>query len=385
MTAAPPEAETGRVLDFDPKRNLWRLGLMVPLLPLIGMALHDLTNRWYALLFTPFLVFVVIPIQDTIVGVDNADFSEAFMAEIADSRYYRLLVELYVPLQYLSFAAAVWWYVHRDLGVVEVLALALSVGIVAGVGINAAHEMGHKSDRAQQRLSRIALAQAAYGHFFVEHNRGHHRNVSTPADPASARYGESLWRFLPRTVGGSAVSAWRLEADRLRRHGQRSLSHRNKNLQSWAMSVVLFGVAMAYAGIGIIGFLLAQAVVGFFLLEVVNYLEHYGLLRRRLASGRYEKCQPHHSWNSNHLVTNVFLYHLQRHSDHHANPTRPYQLLRSADSAPNLPAGYAAMVLVAMVPPLWFRVMNPRVAEVYGGDLSKANLSARSKRRLGLA
>lgn len=149
------------------------------------------------------------------------------------------------------------------------------------------------------------------------------------------------------------------------------------------MSVGLFAATIVYAGPGILGFVVIQAITGFFLLEVVNYLEHYGLLRKRLANGRYEKCLPEHSWNSNYRVTNVFLYQLQRHSDHHASPTRPYQLLRNIDNAPNLPAGYATMVLLAVIPPLWFRVMNPRVAAAYDGDLSQANLSKRSRVKLG--
>ncbi len=377
-------APTTELVDRDPKRTMWILGLVVPFLPLVSIAAHEASGWWPSLLLTPLLVFVVIPIQDALIGVDNYNISDDHMDEIANSAYYRLLVQLYVPLQYLSYGVAVWWYVNRSLSTLEVVVSALSVGIVAGIGINAAHEMGHKSDRFRHRLSQIALAQSAYGHFFVEHNRGHHRNVSTPEDPASSRYGESFWAFLPRTVIMSAVSAWRLEADRMARLDRPTFYWRNKNLQGWAMSLALFGVTFAYAGFGIIGFVVIQAATGFFLLEVVNYLEHYGLLRQKLPSGRYEKCRPEHSWNSNYRVTNVFLYQLQRHSDHHANPTRPYQLLRNIDGAPNLPSGYATMILLAVVPPLWFRVMNPRVAEVYDGDLSKANLSRRAKIKLGL-
>src|SRR5690606_19034461 len=167
--------------------------------------------------------------------------------------------------------------------------LALTVGTVAGVGINTAHELGHKRDRLERRLSKIALAQTGYGHFYVEHNRGHHSRVSTPEDPASARLGESLWRFFPRTVIGSLRSAWELAAAAQRRKGQRVWSPRNDVLGAWALSVVLFAATVAWLGLRVIPFLVLQAVFGFWLLEAVNYIEHYGLLRRRLASGRYER------------------------------------------------------------------------------------------------
>ena len=197
--------------------------------------------------------------------------------------------------------------------------------------------------------------------FYVEHNRGHHVRVATPEDPASARYGESFWGFLPRSVIGAVKSGWRIEQQRLARQGHGVWNWRNHNLQAWSITVLLFGGLTAWAGWWMLGFLLFQGVYGFSLLEVVNYLEHYGLCRKKLDNGRYERCQPHHSWNSNHIVTNVFLYHLQRHSDHHANPTRSYQSLRHFDGLPELPSGYAGMILLAYCPPLWFKVMNPRV------------------------
>jgi alkane 1-monooxygenase len=245
--------------------------------------------------------------------------------------------------------------------------------MVNGVAINTAHELGHKKGKLDRWLARISLAPTFYGHFYVEHNRGHHKNVSTPVDPASSRMGETFWAFWPRTVVGSLRSAWHLEAERLARSGKGVWSLSNENLQSWAMSVVLWGAVLAVFGWVALPFLLIQAVYGFSLLEVVNYLEHYGLLRRTLPDGRVERCMPEHSWNSNHMVTNLFLYHLQRHSDHHANPTRHYQALRHFEESPQLPAGYAAMVLLAYIPPLWFAVMDKRVIRHYRGDLSRIN------------
>jgi alkane 1-monooxygenase len=223
-------------------------------------------------------------------------------------------------------------------------------------------------------LAKITLAPVAYGHFYVEHTRGHHKNVATPEDPASSKMGETFWQFLPRTMIGSLRSAWHIEKERLARKGKGVWSLENDNLQSWAMTGALFGALTAWLGWLALPFLLAQAFYGASLLEVVNYLEHYGLLRQKGPDGRYERCKPEHSWNSNNIVTNLFLYQLQRHSDHHANPTRRFQALRHFDESPQLPTGYAALVLIAYFPPLWFRQMDPLVAQHYGGDLTRANL-----------
>ncbi len=212
--------------------------------------------------------------------------------------------------------------------------------MIAGIGINTAHELGHKKEQHERWLAKIALAQSFYGHFYIEHNRGHHVRVATPEDPASSRVGESLYAFLPRTVLGSLRSAWKLEKPRFRRRNQTHWSIRNDVLNSWLMSLMLWGALVAVFGWGVLPFLVIQAVVGISLLEVVNYLEHYGMRRHRTGAdgtGRYERVLPSHSWNSNNIATNVLLYHLQRHSDHHANPTRRYQTLRDFEESPALP------------------------------------------------
>ena len=208
-----------------------------------------------------------------------------------------------------------------------------------------------------------------------------HVRVSTPEDPASSRLGESFYRFLPRTVTGSLRSAWELERSRLQELGSSTWTPRNDILTAWAMTVVLFAALAAAFGAVVLPYLLLQAVVGFSLLEVVNYLEHYGLLRAHREDGRYERTRPEHSWNSNSTASNVLLYHLQRHSDHHANPLRRYQALRHAEEAPQLPTGYAGMIVCALLPPVWRRLMDHRVLAHYGGDASLANLHAPARRR----
>jgi alkane 1-monooxygenase len=206
--------------------------------------------------------------------------------------------------------------------------------------------------------------------------------VATPEDPASARLGETLWAFLPRVVVGSAQSAWRLEAKRLRARHKRVLSVRNEVLGAWALTFALFGALVAAFGWTILPFLVLQAVFGFSLLEVVNYVEHYGLLRQRDAAGRLERCSIQHSWNSSHVASNLILYQLERHSDHHAHPTRRYPLLRHFEESPQLPSGYGLMVVLACVPPLWRAVMDRRVLAHYRGNLELANIHPPARERL---
>ncbi|OBJ00093.1 alkane 1-monooxygenase [Mycobacterium alsense] len=402
----PPGREAGAPVWRDKKRHLWLMGLIAPtalfaMLPIVWAA-----NRlgWHAaaqvpLWIGPILVYVLLPLLDLRFGPDGQNPPDEVMERLENDKYYRYCTYAYIPFQYASVVLGAYLFTAPNLswlgfetgpggglGWAGKLGLALSVGVLGGVGINTAHEMGHKKESLERWLSKITLAQSWYGHFYIEHNRGHHVRVSTPEDPASARFGETFWEFLPRSVFGSLRSALRLEAQRLRRLGKSPWDPRtylaNDVLNAWLMSVVLWGVLIAAFGPALIVFMIVQAVFGFGLLEAVNYLEHYGLLRRRNANGRYERCAPEHSWNSDHVVTNLFLYHLQRHSDHHANPTRRYQTLRSMAGSPNLPSGYASMITLTYFPPLWRRVMDRRVLAHYDGDITRVNLQPRKRERL---
>ncbi len=358
----------------DRKRYLWVLGLVVPFLP-IGAMLRVEATGWNAFWWLgPFVILVAIPILDAIFRTDRSNPPEWAVKDLADDHWYRWLTYLYMPLQYASFFVGCVLITTRDLSPLSWLGLTLTVGAVGGIGIANAHELGHKKEEVEKWLAKVVLAQTGYGHFFVEHNRGHHVRVATPEDPATSRLGESFYEFLPRSVVGGIRSGWELEATRLRRIGQPVWTWRNDVLNAWVMSVVLFGGTIAWFGAEIIPFLVVQGVFGFSLLEVVNYLEHYGLLRQKDEDGRYERCTPQHSWNSNHIASNVFLYHLERHSDHHAHPTRRYQALRHFDDSPQLPSGYGLMLGLAYIPPLWRKVMDHRVAEHYDGDLTKASI-----------
>ncbi|WP_307825683.1 alkane 1-monooxygenase [Streptomyces sp. MBT33] len=378
MEPAPYDARVWR----DPKRPLWLLALAVPTLPFQAGGLVALTHLRVFWWWGPFFAFVLVPLVDWLTGPDGANPPDEAMPRLEADRYYRWCTYLYLPLQ---FGALIWacgqWATGR-LSVADDLGLAVTTGVVAGVAINTAHELGHKREQLERRLSRMALAQTWYGHFYVEHNHGHHIRVATPDDPASSRMGESFWRFLPRTVWGSLRSAWELEARRLSRRKRAVFGPHNEILTAWALSAALFAVLTAVFGLRVLPYLALQAVLGFCLLETVNYLEHYGLLRRRRPDGRYERVAPRHSWNSDNTISNLFLFQLQRHSDHHANPLRRYQTLRHFDEAPQLPSGYATMIVLAWFPPLWRRVMDHRLMTHYDSDLTRANLHPPLRRRL---
>ena len=374
----------------DRKRYMWLFGLVPPTAVFLALGLVAGLNALGADVVTPvfwwigpILVYVLLPLLDIFFGPDGQNPPDEVMEALENDKYYRYCTYAYIPFQIATLILACylwtadnlsWIGVDGGLGLVSKIGLAISVGVMGGVGINTAHEMGHKKASLERWLSKITLAQTFYGHFFIEHNRGHHVRVATPEDPASSRFGESFWRFWPRSVVGSLRSAWGLEKTRMQRLERPVWHPSNDVLNAWAMSVALFAVLTGIFGWGVLPFLVIQAIYGFTLLETVNYLEHYGLLRQKTESGRYERCAPKHSWNSDHIVTNIFLYHLQRHSDHHANPTRRYQTLRSFEEAPSLPSGYASMIGLAYFPPLWRAVMDHRVVAHYAGDAERINI-----------
>ncbi|MCZ4618567.1 MULTISPECIES: alkane 1-monooxygenase [Rhodococcus] len=382
----------------DKKRYLWLLGLIAPtaLFVATGLAYGFGKLGWSAVTpivwwVGPILLYVMLPILDRFFGPDGQNPPDEVMEQLENDKYYRYCTYAYIPFQLVSLVLACylwsaddlgWLGIDGGLGLMSKIGVMFTVGVMGGIGINTAHEMGHKRENLERWLSKITLAQTMYGHFYIEHNRGHHVRVSTPEDPASARFGENFWMFLPRSVFGAITSSWELERTRMHRIGKRTWSLQNDVLNAWVMSIVLFGALTAVFGWVVLPFLVIQAIYGASLLETVNYLEHYGLMRQKLESGRYERCAPAHSWNSDHIVTNIFLYHLQRHSDHHANPLRRYQTLRSMDGAPNLPTGYASLIGLAYFPPLWRKVMDHRVLDHYQGDITLVNVDPRKSAKI---
>ncbi len=331
----------------------------------------------------PVVLFIAIPLLDWLVGRDTDSPPPEAIPQLEASRFYRWTVWAFVPLQLASVIAGAFLFVSTDLTFFAFegtlsgpakLGIAISMGLIGGLGINFGHELGHQNAGIEKWLAKAAFAPTFYGHFPLAHNSGHHVRVATPEDHSSARLGESIFRFLPRTVAGSLRLAWDLESARMRRSGRSAWHPSNEAVQSVVISIAFWTIPLALFGWPLLLFILIQAASGIALLETVNYLEHYGLLRQRTSSGRYERCKAEHSWNSDHLFSNFVLLNLQRHSDHHANPDKCYQSLRSRPEAPQLPGGYAVMILLAWVPPLWHKVMGPRVIAHYDGDVSRANV-----------
>jgi alkane 1-monooxygenase len=352
------------------------MGVLPPALPLLGFALVRATHLplfwWFGLIF----VHGVVGAIDLLVGVDRSGCAAAEIEAVESDLYYRLLACAVMPIQYASLIWSAWMLVHGGLGFVD------SFGLAVTLGIANAHELGHKPALPERLLAKLVLAPTFFGHFTIEHNGGHHVWAATPEDFSSARMGESFYAFYPRTLFGGVQMAWRLERRRLARRRKSPWSWRNDTLNAWAVSVGLFAGLVGWLGWSALPWLLLQAFVGLSMLEMINYLQHYGLLREKRANGRYEPCAPRHSWNSSHLATNILLYRLPRHSDHHAFPMRRYAALRHFEEAPQLPTGYAGMSLVVLLPFLWRRMVDPALVAFVGGDFSKINIQPAAREKL---
>lgn len=306
--------------------------------------------------------FVLIPLLETIGPRPRTNFTAEEEKNRHLDRFFDYLLYGNIPLLYGLIA----YYLHTlqggGLATYEIVGMTCSVGLMIGTsGINVAHELGHRTNPREQFLAKVLLLPALYMHFFIEHNRGHHKHVATPADPASARFGESLYAFWLRSVIGSWRHAWKLEADRLDKEKRSFWSWDNAMLRFQCWQILYLLVIGLVFGWVWVPYAVAIAVFGFLMLESVNYIEHYGLTRQKKPNGRYEPVGPQHSWNSDHEVGRIFLYELTRHSDHHFKATRKYQVLRHFDESPQLPYGYPTSILMALVPPLWFYRMNREV------------------------
>jgi alkane 1-monooxygenase len=330
------------------------LGFLLP--PLVMVSVTERGAWTYAPVF---VMFVAIPAVDMLIGMaDAARQSPDFDRNI----YFKAVTWAWVPVQLglLAWILAVVSTGH--LTPFEIVGATLSMAGVAGaIGITFAHELVHRSHAYERALGEVLLASVSYTHFAIEHVHGHHRHVGTPQDPATARLGESFYRFLPRTLVGSIASAWHLEAERLARRRKRVWSPSNRMLRYGVTQVAMYTVVwMVFGPLGA-AVLAGQAAIAFSILEVINYVEHYGLTRKEVAPGEYERIAPQHSWDSSYRVSNWMLINLARHSDHHCVAAKRYQSLELLPQAPQLPGGYGAMLLLALFPPLWFRIMNRRV------------------------
>ena len=370
------DAQKGLISYNDKKRYLWLISVFMPVFPLMGVFIFYRTGVEWTLCLPLLLNYTLMPLLDWLIGSDSNNPPEELVPQLEADKYYRYLTYLTVPLHFVTLCIFAYVVGTNDLSWWSILVTAIIAGGYSGLGINTAHELGHKQTGIEKLLAKITLAVPAYGHFCVEHNRGHHVLVATPDDPASSRLGESIYAFTLREIPGTFKRGWELEKSRLQKQGKQAWSIDNEILQSYSISAVLQGALVYTFGWIMVPFLAVHNVWAWYQLTSANYIEHYGLLREKKDNGRYERCQPHHSWNANYIMSNLALFHLERHSDHHANPIRRYQSLRNFDDIPELPNGYYGMYLLAYIPWLWFKVMDHRVLELphIQGDLSKVNI-----------
>ncbi|KTD62428.1 alkane 1-monooxygenase [Legionella shakespearei] len=340
------------------KKYCFLMAYLLVLMPIFALQL----GGWLS--FIPFMiVFALVPLIDAFIR-DTLNPSKEQESVLIKDNFFKYITYAYVPMQLALIAYGAYVVSTHSLSWNEWLGFTMSIGLVTGgVGINLSHEMMHKNSKLQQFLSKTLLVSVCYGHFLIEHVKGHHVRVATPEDPATAQLGESLYDFLPKTITGSFKSAWHLETKRLHRKGISLLNIRNHFWWIITVPVAIASLCFILGGLNALGFFLLQSLVAILTLEIVNYIEHYGLERRKLPNGEYEKVNPYHSWNANHWLSNSILFHLQRHSDHHTYGARPYQVLRHMDQSPQLPSGYLGMMVLALFPPLWKAVMDKRVIE----------------------
>ncbi|TXB63190.1 alkane 1-monooxygenase [Phaeodactylibacter luteus] len=314
-----------------------------------------------------FVGFGALPALELILPVSTRNPAVEEEAPRSRLLIFDLLLYLNLPLLYLLVCYFLSTVHQGGLAPWEITGMTLSVGLVIGTsGINVGHELGHRHTAYERAMAKALLLPGFYMHFIIEHNLGHHKHVATPEDPATARRGEPIYRFLLRSAWGAYRNAWRLERSRLNRAGQPFWSINNEMLRFTAIELGYLLLAGWAYGPAAAALALGAGVFGFLMLESVNYIEHYGLVRRKLPNGKYERVTPAHSWNSDHELGRIFLYELTRHSDHHYKATRKYQILRRHEESPKLPTGYPGAILLALVPPAWYRVMHPRLPRQQG-------------------
>lgn len=307
--------------------------------------------------------FVLIPVLDLLSPASTENSRPEEEPARSASRGFDVLLYLNLPILYLLVGFFLSTLHSGTLSALEKVGMSLSVGLMIGTsGINVAHELGHRVGTWPQRAAQALLLPALYLHFLIEHNRGHHRNVATPEDPATSRLNESVYAFWIRSIGGSWTHAWALEKERLQKQGQGPWTPHNQMLKFLLPELLYLSAVAVAGGPWLLFSACAIALFGILMLETVNYIEHYGLRRRLLPDGRYEPVNPSHSWNSNHEAGRLVLYELSRHSDHHYKASRKFQVLRHFPQSPQLPYGYPASIVLSLLPPLWFAVMNPEVA-----------------------
>ena len=334
--------------------------LTMYLLAILSFGGHGLLT-WSPLIFA----WIIIPIAELFIRPDIKNLSTAEEELARDDRLYDFLLYLIVPLQFvalyyfltqISQPSINWWESAGKIG---------SMGLLCGTfGINAGHELGHRINRTEQILAKALLMTSLYMHFFIEHNKGHHKNVATAKDPSSARFNEPVYSFYFRTIVFSYFSAWHIANSEMKKKKLSVLHSGNEMIQAHLTQIAFVLLIFIIFGWLVTVYFFIAAAIGITLLETVNYIEHYGLRRKQISGGKYERALPVHSWNSNHILGRMMLFELSRHSDHHYLASRKYQVLQHHNDAPQLPTGYPGSMILALIPPLWFYIMNKRIRKM---------------------
>jgi alkane 1-monooxygenase len=333
----------------------------VPFLFFFGALLSFRSTGW--MVWCPLIfAWVIVPALELFIRPDPSNMSAAEEELARKNRAYDILLYSVAVLQYFALYTFLDTITDPRLGWYDIAGRIWVMGLLCGTfGINVGHELGHRANRYERVIAKALLLSSLYMHFFVEHNKGHHRRVATPEDPSSARTGEWIYLFYFRTIILSYFSAWRISNEEAKKKGRQILSLSNEMVLYHLIQFAFVAAIFFFFGWQALACFFAAALIGILLLETVNYIEHYGLRRRKLEDGKYERAMPAHSWNSDHVIGRLMLFELSRHSDHHYLASRKYQLLRHHDDSPQMPTGYPGMMLLSLLPPLWFLVMNKRL------------------------
>lgn len=340
------------------------LKYIIPFIFFAG-AIRSFNSTGWIVWMPMIIAWVIIPLLELLIRPDPQNMSAAEEAMAKKNKAYDILLYLVVPLQYIALYEFLDGIKDNSLASSDLAGRVAVMGLLCGTfGINVGHELGHRVNKVEQTLAKALLLTSLYMHFFTEHNKGHHKRVATPEDPSSARYNEPVYLFYFRTIILSYLSAWHISNEEQRKNNRPVFSLYNEMILFTVIQLAFVALTWYFFGsFALICFLLA-ALMGILLLETVNYIEHYGLQRKSTGDGKYERAMPEHSWNSDHILGRLFLFELSRHSDHHYLASRKYQVLRHHDNAPQMPTGYPGMMLLSLVPPAWFYVMNRRIKKI---------------------
>jgi alkane 1-monooxygenase len=327
-----------------------------------ALAYISFTSKGWLTFLPVIWSYVLIPLTELLIKPDTSNLSDVEEQIAKEDRVYDYLLYLVPVLLYGMLIFFLYSLQQQYLHVWDYIGRVMSMGLLLGIfGINVAHELGHRVDRFEQFLAKALLLTSQYMHFFIEHNRGHHKRVATPNDPSSARLNEPLFLFYYRTVLRSYISAWQIAIKDVRKKGGKVVSWQNEMMRYTIIQVTfLLTIFFILGGLITLCYIIA-AILGIGLLEAVNYIEHYGLQRKEIAPGKYERAMPYHSWNSDHVIGRLVLFELSRHSDHHYMASRKYQILRHHNNSPQMPTGYPGMMILAHIPPLFFYVMRKQI------------------------